>query len=84
MNNRWFILLVLGLAVTACGTIEVQGQIIDQTESVATQTATIKAPTDAPTVVPTETPVAPQLSFESTTYRDDETGFAFEHPPTGG
>jgi hypothetical protein len=88
MNKQWLILLVISLTVAACGMIDVQGQILNPAESVASQTAVIQIPTEAPTATPTpaptETLAATQLSFEVTTYRDDEAGFAFEYPADWG
>jgi hypothetical protein len=84
MNKRWFILLMLSLAVAACGMIEVEGQILDPTENAATQFTTMQVPTEAPTAIPTAMPTEPQLSFEAVTYQDEEAGFAFEHPADWG
>jgi hypothetical protein len=80
MHTGWFILLILSLMIAACGMVEVEGQIIDPTENAATQITTMQVPTDVPTIAPTNTPVTPQLSFEATTYKDEEAGFAFEYP----
>jgi len=84
MDKKWFILLLLGLVVSACGMIEVEGKILDPGESVASQTAAIPSPTEAPTATSTATPVESKLSFEATTYQDDEAGFSLEHPADWG
>jgi hypothetical protein len=84
MNKRWFILIVLSLSVAACGMIEVEGQIIDPTESAATQITTTQVSTDVPTIAPTDTPAEPQLSFEAVIYQDKDAGFAFEYPADWG
>jgi hypothetical protein len=84
MNKQWLILLVISLIVAACGTVDVRGQVLNPSESVSSQTAAVQPPTETPTAVPTDTPTAPGLSFEATTYQDDEAGFAFEHPSDWG
>jgi hypothetical protein len=88
MQKRWILVFVLGLALSACGMIEVQGQIIDPTESVGTQITTRQEPTEEPTEVPTEaltkTPEVPAPSFDAVTYRDAEAGFEFDYPSDWG
>jgi hypothetical protein len=84
MNKRWFILLIVSMSVAACGMIEVEGQILDPTDSAATQITTMQAPTDVPTVAPTDTPMGLKLSFEAVTYQDEDAGFAFEYPTDWG
>ena len=89
MHKRWIVLLILGLALAGCGMVEVQGQIVDPTENVATQMGTNQDPTEVPTDVPTEIPSEapteiPAVSFEAVTYQDDEAGFAFEYPSNWG
>jgi hypothetical protein len=84
MNKYWIVLPILSLMVAACGTIEVEGQILDPTDNAATQITTVQVPTDIPTPEPTATPAEPQRSFENTTYRDEDAGFAFEYPVDWG
>jgi hypothetical protein len=89
MYKRGIVLLVLGLVLAGCGMVEVQGQIVDPTENVATRMSTSQDPTEVPTDVPTEIPPEapteiPAVSFEAVTYQDDEAGFAFEYPSNWG
>jgi hypothetical protein len=84
MRWHWFILLIISIALAACGMVEVQGQILNPSESVSSQTAAVQPPTEAPTSAPTDTPAPPQLSFEAVTYQDKEAGFAFEYPSDWG
>jgi hypothetical protein len=88
MHKRWIPLFILGLALAGCGMVEVQGQIIDPTDSVATEMTSSQeptgVPTDVPAVLPTETSAMPTLSFEATTYRDPKSGFEFDYPTDWG
>lgn len=81
MNRRWLVLMVLSFTFAACGMIDVQGQILDPNESVATQIATTQTPKEPPTATPTESPGVTQTSLEATRrYSFDELGISLEVP----
>ncbi len=81
MNRRWLILIVFSLTLAACGMIDVQGQILDPNQNVATQIITAQTPTEPPEISPTELPEMPQPPSESTKrYSFDELGISLEVP----